>query len=102
MTPEMISWTLAATATIASSAVVGIRVVYTRNTKKQDALEERIEKSDAQIRLDLRECKESHAECLEKGEKLTFDLVEVSGRVERLEGWMEGREAGKNEIKDNE
>ncbi len=97
MTPEMITWLLASTAACATAAVTGIRVVYNRETVKQDALEMRVDAATEQVRIDLEECKVSHADCLKKGEMLTADLISVSGRVERLEGWMDGREAGKNE-----
>lgn len=101
MTPEILSWILASTAACVATAGTGIRVVYNRGVKKQDALEERVRGAAEQTRIDLDECKTSHADCLKKGDVLTSQLVEVSGRVERLEGWMDGREAGKKETEGN-
>jgi hypothetical protein len=102
MTPEMITWILASVGVCAATTATGIRVVYTRGTVKQDALEQRVDAAAEQTRLDLEECKTSHANCLKKGETLTADLIAVSGRVERLEGWMDGRKAGKNESEGDE
>jgi hypothetical protein len=102
MTPEIVAWILAATGTVGATTLAGVRVVYQRSTQKQDALEAKVEAAAEQTRLDLVECKTSHADCIQKGEKLTADLVAMSGRVERLEGWMDGREAGKNEIEGDE
>jgi len=96
MSPEMTAIILSALTASGVALTAVAKVLYARATKKQDALEDKVDTSQRKTEEDLKNCLEHHAICEKHNQDLAGEVLTVSKRVERLEGRSEGWDAHKS------
>jgi hypothetical protein len=75
--------TIGVITTVAGSLGGAIAALWKQSTKRQESLE-------IQMTAEIADCKRHHAECEKAKEEIQAELRTVDGRLQRLEGFLEG------------